>query len=309
MTRAHKHTKALQIALCLCVFALSNNLAHGQSEADAIAAVKQATNPTTKLAAAEDFIAKFPNSSSRLDIAELVAAELAKIKNGTVALALFERANAVFTTEQEREVFKPLALSAYVSSNRADEAFALAGEMLAKQPDDLWVLVRMTQLGTDEARKRNRKHAEPALQYGLKAIELIEAGAKPQGVSDEDWATHKANLGQLYQQTAILYLAAGNTQEARSRLTKATALAPHDPGNYALLGRVINADYVSKASSDVAVLDTIIDAYARAVGLAMGRPEHQLILQQVMPDLTTYYKERHGSVKGLKQLIAKFSRR
>ena len=49
-------------------------------------------------------------------------------------------------------------------------------EMLAKNPDDLSVLVRMTQVGTEEARKRNRKHTEVALQYGLKAIALIEAG-------------------------------------------------------------------------------------------------------------------------------------
>ena len=308
MTCKHTITKALQIALCCGVFVVFQNVARAQTEADALAAVERATNPTTKLAAAEDFIAKFPNSSSRLSIAEMVAAELSKVRNGSVALALLERARAVFTTDQEREILKPLALGAYASGSRPDEAFALADEMLVKQPDDLWVLVRMTQLGADEARKRNRKYAESALQYGLKAIALIESDQKPQSVTDEDWTTHKANLGQLYQQTAILYLAAGNTQEAKSRLTKATTLAPRDPANFALLGRVINADYVANTSKDVDVLDTIIDAYARAVGLAMGRAEYQLLLQQVMPDLTTYYKQRHGSMKGLQQLINKSRR-
>lgn len=305
MIPTHTITKTLQIVLCCCVFMVSQSVA--QTEADAIAAVERATNPTTKLAAAEDFIARFPNSSSRLSIAELVAAELAKVRNGSVALALFERAKAVFTNDAEREILKPLALGAYASSNRPDEAFTLAGEMLAKQPDDLWVLVRMTQLGTDEARKRNRKYSESALQYGLKAIALIESGQKPAGVTEEDWTTYKATLGQLYQQTAILYLAADNTQEARSRLAKATTLAPLDPANFALLGRVISADYVATKSTDPAVLDTIIDAYARAVGLATGRIEYQTLLQQVIPDLTTYYKQRHGSIKGLKQLINKFA--
>jgi tetratricopeptide (TPR) repeat protein len=289
----HKGTKALTIILCLCALVQAQT----PSEADALAAIKLATNPTTKLAAAEDFIAKFPNSNARLTIAKLVSAELLKVKDGTVALALLERARAVFTTDQEREVFKPVALGAYAMGNRPDEAFELASEMLAKNPDDLSVLLRMTQMGSEEARKRNHKHADVALQYGLKAIALIEAGT-----------THKADLAQLYQQTAILYLASGNTEEARSQLTKATSVAPQDPSNFALLGRVINADYVSKRQGPE-VLDAIIDAYARAVGLAIGRTEYQLLLQQVMPDLTTYYKQRHGSMKGLQELINKFSRR
>lgn len=324
MTANYRHTQALKIALCFCVFVVSHELAHAQTptEADALAAIKLATNPTTKLAAAEDFIAKFPNSSERLNIAELIAAEILKIRNGSVALALFERAKAVFTTNEEREVFKPVALGAYAGGNKPDEAFTLAAEMLAKEPDDLWVLVRMTQLGTDEARKRNRKYAETAVQYGLKAIALIEAGKVPESVTDHDWATYKANLGQLYQQTAILYVAAGNTQEAKSRLTKASTLSPQDPANYALLGRVINADYLKQADAYESMpdgkakqetrkqldglVDAMIDAYARAAALATGRAEYQTLLQQVIPDLTTYYKHRNKSIKGLQQLINRY---
>lgn len=282
-----------------------------QTETDALAAIKLATNPTTKLAAAEDFIAKFPQSNARLDIAKQIASEIAKIKNGAVAIALLERAQAVFTTAEERELLKPVALTAYVLGNRPDEAFALAHEMLAKNPNDLAVLVRLTQLGADEARKRNRKFADTALQYGLKAIALLEADKQTE------------NLGQLYQQTAILYLAAGNTQEAKSRLDKATTLSPRDPGNFALLGRVINADYVAqlktyesmpegKAKQEAAkqlndLLDKVIDNYAHAAALATGRAEYQTLLQQVIPDLTTYYKQRNdGSIKGLQQLINRY---
>ena len=273
--------------------------ANAQTEAESLAAIKLATNPTTKLTAAEDFIARFPNSNARLSIAELVSTEILKVKDGAVTLALLERARAVFTSDQEREVFKPVALKAYATGNRPDDAFALAGEMLAKNPDDLSVLVRMTQVGTEEARKRNRKHSEVALQYGLKAIALIEADT-----------TNQADLAQLYQQTAILYLAAGNTDEAKSRLTKAATLAPRDPSNFALLGRVINADYIALVNANQeseAIVDQIIDNYARAVALATGRAEYQTLLQQVIPDLTIYYKQRHkGSMKGLQQLINRY---
>jgi tetratricopeptide (TPR) repeat protein len=268
-------------------------------------------------------VAKFPNSTARLTIAELVADEILKIKNGAVALALLERARAVFTSEQEQETLKPVAMEVYAIGNRPDDAFTLAAELLKKNPDDLHVLARMTQAGVDETRKKNRKYAEQSLQYGLKAITLLESGNKPADLDNETWFLHKANLGILYQQTAILYLASQNTQEAKARLTKATLLSPRDPSNFALLGRVINVEYTAQMNAYEAlaegnakqealrkleaVLDSIIDAYARAAGLATGRPEYQTLLQQVIPDLTVFYKHRHKqSIKGLDQLINRY---
>jgi tetratricopeptide (TPR) repeat protein len=309
-------------ALCFCVLAVGPVTAQSSNEAQALAAIKLATNPTSKLAAAEDFIAKFPKSGERVRIAELIAVEILKIKDGNVALALLDRAKAVFTSEQEREILKPVALEAFVLGGRADDAFALASEMLAKNPDDLHVLVRMTHAGAEETRKKNRKYTDVSLQYGLKAIAIIEKGNKPASLDDETWSAHKTNLGQLYQQTAILYLAAQNTDEAKTRLKRASELSPRDPANFALLGRIINVDYLAQTKSyeempegrskqealrrlEVA-LDSVIDAYARAAGLATGRAEYQPLLQQVVLDLTTYYQYRHKSTKGLPELINQY---
>ena len=319
----HKLTRVLVQAFC--VFVISNAAVSAQSttEADALAAVKLATNPTTKLTAAEDFIARFPNSTARVEVAEAIAGEILKVKNGMVALTLLERAQAIFTSEKEREVLKPAALEAYVIGNKPDEAFALAAEMLAKNPDDIQVLTRMTQEGTEEASKKNRKYSNISLQYGLKAIALLEADTKPASVADEVWTMQRAKLDRLYQQTAILYLAVGNAQEAKARLTKASTLSPQDPSNYALLARIINVDYLTQkdaydAMKDAnskqeaqkkldALLDSMIDAYARAVGLATGRVEYQSLLQSVIPDLTVYYKIRHNqSIKGLQELINRY---
>ena len=308
-----------------CVFAVSNSSLSAQTptEADALSAIKLATNPTTKLTAAEDFIAKFPNSTARVSIAETIAGEILKVKNGMVALTLLERAQAIFTSDREREVLQPAALEAYVIGNRADNAFPLAAEMLAKNPDDLQVLARMTQVGTEEASRKNRKYTDVSLQYGLKAIALLEGDAKPTGLADEAWALQRGQLDRLYQQTAILYLATGNTQEATTRLTKASTLSPREPSNFALLARVINVDYLAQKDAYEAMkdtkskqeaqkkleilLDSMIDAYARAVGLATGRVEYQTLLQTVIPDLTIYYKTRHNqSIKGLQELINRY---
>ena len=310
------------LPLCILVVVFSHEPLFAQSEAQALEAIKLATNPTTKLAAAEDFIAKFPKSDERVRIAELIAGEILKIKDGAVALTLLDRANAVFTSEQEREILKPVALEAFAIGGRADDAFALAGEMLAKNPDDLHVLVRMTNAGAEETRKKNRKYTDVSLRYGLKAIAIIEKGDKPSSFDDQTWANHKQNLGQLYQQTAILYLAAQNTEEAKTRLKRASELSPHDPANYALLGRLINVDYLAQTKSYdempegkpkqealkklETVLDSVIDAYARAAGLATGRAEYQMLLQQVVLDLTTYYQYRYKSTKGLPELINQY---
>ena len=318
-----KNKGVLIAALCLCVL-VTRSLVFAQSpnEAQALEAIRLATNPTTKLAAAEDFIARFPKSRERVGIAEVIAVEILKIKDGNVALALLDRAKAVFTSEQEREILKPVALQAFVIGGRAADAFALADEMLGKNPDDLHVLVRMTYAGAEETRKKNRKYADVTLQYGLKAIAIIEKGNKPSSLDDETWVTYKINLGQLYQQTAILYLAAENTEEATTRLKRASELSPRDPANFALLGRIINVDYLAQTKTYEGMpegtpkqealkklevtLDSVIDAYARAAGLATGRAEYQMLLQQVVLDLTTYYKYRHNSTKGLPELINQY---
>lgn len=311
----------------LCAIILSTQLIYAQTnqltEAEALTAIALATNPSTKLAAAEEFIARFPKSSSRIKAAELVAAEILKVQNGAVAIVLVERAQSIFTADEEREILKPVALEAYATGNRPNDAFKLAADLLAKKPDDLPVLMQMTRLGADEVRKRNRENADAALQYGLKAIALIEATPKLSRRADDLSTGITADAGELYQQVAILYLGTGRIDEAKARLTKATELRPTDPSNFALLGRVIHADYVKQMEAYEALpegpqkqetlkkldalLDTIIEAYARAAALATGRPEYQALLQQVIPDLTNYYKYRHNqSTQGLQELINKY---
>ena len=324
---AHPALKLIGNALLIVVVSGETILAQTNqlTEAEALSAITLATNPSTKLAAAEEFVARFPKSASRLKAAELVAAEILKVRNGSVAITLVERAQAIFTTDEEREVFKPVALEAYATGNRPDDAFKLAAELLAKNPDNLDVLVQMTRAGAAEVKKRQREHLDVSLQYALKAIAVIEAGTKPAKLADAAWAEYTANLGQVYQDTAILYLGKGDITEAKARLDKATALRPYDPSNFALLGRVIHADYLKQMEEyeklpegkpkderlkqlDL-MLDPIIEAYAHAAGLALGRSEYQALMQQVIPDLTNYYKYRHQqSLKGLQELINKYRR-
>ena len=318
--------------LTLALFASSLSPANAQqnttrnspsTEAVAFESVNMASNPAAKLAAAEDFAAKFPNSSKLFKVAEMVIMQIATVRNPTVAVTLVDRARAIFTGADEVALLKPVALEIYADAGRADDAFQLASELLANKPDELWILIKLSFLGAQEARKKNSKHLDVSMRYGGRAIELIEADQKPEDIDLTSWIEQKATLPNLYQQIGILNLAQERTAEARTLFTKAIKLGSKEPANFALLGRVLNAEYEKSMKAFEAapeseakqeekkklelLLDEIIDNYARAAGLAAGKAEHQNLLQQVIPDLTRYYKYRHNqSTDGLKELINKY---
>ncbi|HKE60406.1 MAG TPA: hypothetical protein VKB46_27025 [Pyrinomonadaceae bacterium] len=294
------------------------------AERQALNAINTAPDATAKLAAATEFVRKFPKSTSRFRVAEVVADEIGKVANAAEAIPLAEKARTVFTAEDEQlNVMNPLLVSTYIRGGRIDDAFKVAPEVLGKRPDDISLLAQMTAAGADQARQNNPKNAAQALQYGGKAIELIEGNKKPGTMSEADWANYKSSLPQLYQQTAILNLVTNNLADAKIKLTKATQIGTKDAYPYALLASIINEEYTKGAAEYQTMpagpqkqetlkrleglLDNIIDNYAHAAGLATGKPEYQELLKTLIPDLTNYYKFRHNqSTEGLQELIDKY---
>ena len=285
-------------------------------------AVASAKNAASRVAAAEDFVKNFPKSARRPEAARLVAELLPTLRNPEIARTLLERSKTIFHSPDELAFFNPVALEIYTKSNQADAAFSLAAELLSQKPDDLEVLVTMTHFGGSQSRQSHRRYVEVSLQYGTRAIKLIEKDEKPTDVTELLWSKREAMLSGLYQQTGILMFAQGNAVEAKEQILKATKLGPKDPGSYAFLGRVLDEEYRrqmvlyeempdgrSKENEKKrldAMVDEMIDAYARAVGLATGKDEYQALLQQVVPDLTRYYSYRNQSVVGLRRLIEKY---
>jgi hypothetical protein len=293
------------------------------AELEAFNAINAAPSAAAKLTLAEEFLKKFPKSKARTEVAGLVASEIAKTKDATEATTLAEKAGTIFTTASEQEMINPVLLDAYAAANRVEDAFKLAAKMLSANPDDLHVLLQMTFIGTEQAKRKNMTYAPQTLQYGARAIELIEANKKPVQTDEATWTRYKSSLPQLYQQTAILNLIAGNPGEAKTRLVKSIALSPNDPYSFALLGFLLNDEYTKLVPAFQAmpdgkpkedekkrlegILDTIIDNYAHVAAIATGRPEYQELIKQVVPDLTSYYKYRHNnSTEGLQELIDKY---
>ena len=294
-----------------------------EGESKALTAIQSAPDAAAKLAAAREYVKKYPKSTNRAEVSGYLAGQIDQVRDGAQKLALAETYQQIFNTEQEQETIRPVILDAYFDAKRTDDAFALAATILAKQPENVFILSRMMIAGTDEAKRNNAKYVATSQQYGLKAIELIEANKKPADVTDAAWEKQKSYLPVLYQNTAILALMTGKSAEASTRLEKAIALDPSEAFNYVLLGSIANEEYQKLATAQrsmpagpekaetlkkaTATLDKVIDLYAHAVAASEGKPQYQQIHDQVMQDLTPYYKYRHNqSTEGLQQLIDKY---
>ncbi len=293
-----------------------------EAEANAVKEINSASDAAAKLAAADAFIKKHPKSTARAEVARYVAGHIAQVADATQKLTLAESFQKSFTADGELEMIQPVILDAYLGAKRTDDAFKFGASILAKQPEDANVLTQLAIAGTEQAKQRNPKYVTQSLQYGLKAIELIEANKKQPNLDEQFWSTIKALLPHLYQDVGILSMASGNMAEAKARFEKANALDPTDPFNYVMLGSIADDEYQKAAEKYKAtpegpakaealkqattLMDKVIDLYVRGVATSEGKSEYKQLHDQILEDVTLYYKYRNnGSTEGLRQLIDK----
>jgi tetratricopeptide (TPR) repeat protein len=301
----------------------NNRLKVPENEMKAAKTVEAAADLNAKVASAEDFVKKYPKSLARRQVADYLASQIGVAKDANEELTLAQKFQTVFTEEVEIKTIKPIIVDAYIRLNRFDDAFSEGGSFLAKNPEEIRILVDLAITGTEQAKQRNAKYVTQSRQYGTKAIELIEADKKPADMDAEGWARFKPMLSQLYQEMAIIALLQQNAAESQNNLEKAMKLNPSDPFNYVLLGSLTNDEYQrvaqthknmpdGKAKDDMfkkatELLDKVIDTYAHAVALSEGKSGYEKLHSQVLEDLTAYYKYRHNSsTEGLQQLIDKY---
>ena len=291
-----------------------------EAEAKAVAAIEAAPDINAKMVAAEDFVKKYPKSTSRQHVAEYIVDQILAAGDPAQKLALAQKFPTVFTDKSEADWSKPALIDAYIQLARFDEAFAEGAAHLAKKSDDISVLVNLTITGVEQAKNQNPKYVNASRQYGTRAIELFEANKKPADMDEAVWEKQKALLPQVYQELAVVSLMERNTAEAKAKLEKAVKLNAADPFSYMLLGSITNDEYQQlaqayrsmpegKAKDDTlqkanALLDKVIDQYAHAVALSEGKPPYQRFHDELLKDLASYYNYRHsGSSDGLQKLI------
>lgn len=288
--------------------------------------INKAPDAAAKLAAAEEFVKKYPTSPLRGQLADHLTGQVLGVKDDAQKIAAAEKFLTIFSGAGEDVHVAPFLVESYIAAQRFDDAFRTGGAWLAKSPEDVSVLAPLAFHAIDQARRNNPKFTAQGQQYLVKAVELFEAGKKPAGMEDAQFADFKtAWLPQLYQVQALLALNSGNAAEAAARAQKAAAINTTDPINYYLVGSARNEEYQKMAQQYQtmpagtqktemmnqinAKLDEVIDLYARTVALAAGIEQHKGLHDQTLQDMTSYYKFRHnGSTDGMQALIDKYKK-
>lgn len=285
--------------------------------------ITAAPDAAAKLKAAAELIKKYPKTAIRRDVALEIADRIQEVTDSAQKLALAQEFYTSFNDPAEQEVIVPVIIDAHAVANQPDQAFSKGSDFLSRNPDSLSVLIQLLSIGAEQAKKQNTKFVEQAIQYGIRAVELAETDKKPANFDDAGWQRFKTQtLPSIYQSLGLLYLSKGAREDARAQYTKASQRTPADAFNFVMLAALLNEDYQAEAKlyqsmpsgaprdaqfkKVQGLLDSVIEAYARAVALSEGNAALQTVRQQYLQDLETYYKYRHNnSTAGMQQLIDK----
>jgi hypothetical protein len=297
-----------------------------EGEQKALAKIETAPDAAGKIQAITEFANKYPKSTQRAKVISYALGEINKIPDSAQKIVMLEKMLTVFKEPTDADIINPFLIDAYVKAEKIDDAFRVASTAISRNPNDVAAMTQMTMVGVEQAKRQNPKYAQQSMQYGAKAIELIEAGKRPDQIDEAAWSEYQTKwLPQLYQSLGMLAMMTSNKEEAKTRLEKAASLNAADPFTYVLLGSLVEEDYRKFAEQHKAQspgplkdellnqahgkMDQVIDLYAHAVALSEGKPEYQKLHDQILEALETYYKYRHaGSNNGLRQLIDKYKK-
>ncbi len=205
-------------------------------------------------------------------------------------------------------------------------AYALGREILAKEPDNLNVLVHLGANGYVIAPLKNAQLTTESLDYARKALQLIEGGK-----SLDDWtplAGKEAALAYLNFTIGTLTLekepasslknllksAQYETPLKKSPYTYAYIAAAYETGPYARQSEEYKGKFGGQNESPESklalaninqVVERMIDGYARAVALAGTDPQFADQKKVWLEVLTNWYKYLHNnSDAGMNEYIA-----
>jgi len=212
-----------------------------------------------------------------------------------------------------------------VNENPA-QAFQACQDLMRKNPDNPKYPLMLVAAGIKNAAKGDKSLNAQTIAQARTALKLIE-----EGKTTDTWApfanAQDAPAGLRYYIGFLSWDTA--PEEAATQLLKvaqSNSSFAKEPSTYQLLGvsyyngelKKLADEYKTKYEGKEetpesaalynrinAVLDRIIDAYARAVALSNGKQQYAALNAQAKTALTTIYKQRHeGKEDGLNELIA-----
>jgi tetratricopeptide (TPR) repeat protein len=299
------------------------------SEQKAIEKIKAASGVSEKLKASAEYLKKNGKSQARPRVAAFVSDEIAKVTDHNQRIIFVENFTKTFNLPEEADLIKPTLIESLLSLNKFEEAFNEGSKHIEKKPDDVIVLTQLAWAGANQARAQLQSNQPPpaamlqkASGAGAKAVELLEADKKPEGMDPTYWNNFRNSwLPRLYQSQGMILFVSNDKASAKEKLEKAAGLDPYDPNTLLLLSDVLRAEYTRLAEQYQAEkkpsllnealqkMDEMIEWLARAAAATEGNAQFQTLTGQIMDQLKEYYTYRHeGKTDGLKELIQKYKK-
>lgn len=227
-----------------------------------------------------------------------------------------------------------------VKTSTFDETYASGKEILAKEPEQLDVIISLGSIGYDESYKANFKYNDETLRFAKQAIAALEGGKTSSTYGLYQWSyKNKDNaLGWLNYTIGYIYqVAQKNKKEALPYLYKATQAnseTKKNPIPYELIGgyyfdelnkitaeiteaakgqNPTDTEEVAKQKVDAikakvalanGTAERAIDAFARAYTLAAPTAAAKPYKDKMYKNLQDAYKLRFAKADGLDSWIA-----
>jgi hypothetical protein len=228
-------------------------------------------------------------------------------------------------------------LPALVNQKNFNEAFRVGAQILQAEPDYLQAQIMLAYAGYLAATNKDETHSAEALEYARKAIEAVESGKTPKaGLNNPGapppniWSPFKSKddtLAYLQFAKGVLTLKTQPTDsidalikaasyESEIRKTPSTyyfLAGAYETGLYKPLYESYQSTYAGKPETTESklalekltmLLNRILDAYARAIGLLGSDPKTEKTRKEWLEQMMIYYKFLHsGSEEGINDFI------
>ncbi len=259
------------------------------------------TNPNAAYPAARDYLAKYSKDKDQY------------VDYIQKWIVVYER------DERKRN------LPGLINEKKFAEAYATGAKILADEPGYLRAQIDLGYAGYLAASSKNDSFNTTALDYARKAIQAIESGKQP-----TEWAPFKGKddtlaylnyaVGYLILKTdpdnsinSLLRAAQYDSEIKKTPSTYYFLAAAYESGPYKTLSAAYQKEFADKPETPAskaaleklnAVMDRIIDAYARAIAAAGTDPKTEQSRKEWTAAMANYYKFRHdGSDVGMTEFI------
>jgi tetratricopeptide (TPR) repeat protein len=169
------------------------------------------------------------NKDSYVYVQQLVFSGVYQVKEPAKRAALLVKFAQAFPDSTYSNQALGVAATAYQQAQNTPKMLEVANGLLAKDPNDIGMLLLLSDYYGEKGEQLDK-----AETYAKKAISTLETAAKPEGVTDEQWAKQKGlQRGLALSSLGQVNIEKKDNAQAVENLKAAAPLVKPDDGSYA----------------------------------------------------------------------------